>query len=144
MKSTTNGGNASHFGAYAPPSKEEQIVEANTRGPADEGTLERLAQFADQQADFGEWHYGHLTAQRLRLLAHQLESQQEMGQEERLRLQRTIADLAQQVDEAAQEGRDIDLTLRFVADGPGLVQIGELHLMVSLLVEAEGKEDTTK
>lgn len=144
MNSTSNGGNTGQFGKYAPPSKAEQIAKANQQGPADEGTLERLAQFADQQDDFGDWHYGHLTAQRLRLLAQQLEAQQEMGQEERLRLHRTIAYLAEQVDAAAQEGQDIDLTLRFVSDGPGLVQIGELHVMVSLLVEAEGKEDATK
>jgi hypothetical protein len=147
MKST-NGSSKSRFGDYAPPSnappsKEEQITLANAMGPTDEGALERLAQFADQQADFGEWHYGHVTAQRLRLLAESLARQEGLGQEERTRLHRVIADLTQQVDEAAKEGQDIDLTIRFEQDGPGMIQIGELHLMVDLLVEVEGQEGET-
>lgn len=132
------------FSDFAPPSKAEQIALGNQMGPSDEGALERLAEYADYQSDIGEWHYGHVTAQRLRLLAKQLDEQhQEIGHEERERLHRIIADLTQQIDEAAREGQDIDLTIRFELDGPGMVQIGELHLMVSLLVETDGQDGVT-
>jgi hypothetical protein len=129
------------FAPYAPPTKEEQVAMANGQGPADPSVLEMLAQHADQQADFGEWHYGHLTAQRLRLLAHMLEKQQDIGQEERERLHRVIADLAQQVDEVGQDGEDgAELVIRFEYDGPGVVQIGELHVLVSLLAGSDEQE----
>jgi hypothetical protein len=139
----SKGSTSSRVSDCGPPNKAEQLAMAQDRGPADENVLENLAQYADRQADIGEWHYGYVTAQRLRLLAQMLEKQQEIGQEERQRLHRTIADLAQQVDEAAQDGQNIELVFRFELDGPGTVQIGGLHLMVSLLADIGRKDGAT-
>lgn len=140
---SSNGSNRSQFGEYRPETKEEQIARANEYGPANETVLEQLAAYAEFQADAGEWHYGHVTAQRLRLLAQTLEQQPNIGHEERERLHRTIADLTQQVDEANQAEPDsgpVELVIRFSNDGPGTVQIGELHVMVSLLAGLEEGE----
>jgi hypothetical protein len=139
LKGTNQG---SKFAPYAPPSKVEQEEMANRLGAADGFVLEGLAQHADYQADIGEWHYGHLTAKRLRLLAEQLEKEQTIGSEERAGLHRTIADLAQQVDEATESGEDIDLTIRFELVNNGSQPVS-LSGFFTLLAATEGKEDTT-
>lgn len=142
--SSSTGPNRTRSDGQLPLEKAEQIAMANEQGPADGTVLERLAEYADRQADIGEWHVGHLTAQRLRLLKEQIEQQPDIAQEERDRLHRTIADLAQQVDEMDQEGEDtgaVELVIHFQADGPGVLQIGDLHLMVSLLIEGPSATD---
>lgn len=140
---SSNGSNRSQFGEYSPETKAEQIARANEYGPADETVLEQLAEHAEYQTDVGKWHYGYVTAQRLRLLAETLKQQPNIGHEEREQLHYTIADLAEQVDEANRAEPDsgpVELVIRFSNDGPGTVQIGELHLMVSLLAGIEEKD----
>lgn len=129
---------------FAPDPKEQQIAMANQLGSADATELEKLAQYADYQSDIGEWHYGYVTAQRLRLLGAELE-RQHIGQSERDRLHRTIADLSQQVEELTEdEDVTVELVFTFVSDGPATLSVGDFHLVLSLLVEPEPEVDNPR
>ena len=75
----TNNGAGSRFAPYAPPSKAEQIEMARQRGPADVRELEKDALFISMRAEAGRWEYGHLHAERLRLLAQVLAGPQQQA-----------------------------------------------------------------
>lgn len=125
---------------YAPPSGKEARVFALKQGPLNETELRNLADYVQNYSDM---MYRNVMAERLRLLAEHIEHQNPIDgrcagpyytREYVLKLQRTIADLAEQVE----KGSGATIAFNFEAKGANAQQVAaDVALSIALELGAE-------